>query len=62
MHDFLRIERRLHVDDGLFCRFKDGIEPPKHSHRENYIPIFSPDVEVAEYIVSNPPDEACYPT
>jgi hypothetical protein len=34
----------------------------KNGHWQNHIAVFSPDVEVAEYIVSDPPDEARYPT
>src|SRR5215469_4724888 len=59
--DFLGVEGCLHVGDCFFRGLQDRVEPSKHSHRQNHVTIFAPNVQIAENVVRNPPDEVCYP-
>ena len=51
------VEPLLRVEDLLLCGFKDGIQTADHGHRENNVPVFSSDEEVAEHGIRDVPDE-----
>ena len=50
------VECRLHVEDSLLRIFKDRIEPSKHGHGQNDVPVLATDVEISEDVVGDPPD------
>ena len=45
--DRRRVERGLHRQHGRLARLQERVEPPQHGHRQDHIPIFAPDLEVA---------------
>ena len=55
--DLLAIERGLHFEHGLLGRLQHGIEPAQHGHRQDDIAVFAADIDVAEDIVGDVPDE-----
>ena len=51
----------FHVEDGFFGRLKDRVEPSEHHHRQDHVTVFAADIEIAEYVVGDAPDEVCNP-
>ena len=51
------VELRLHCEHGVLGRLQHRIKTPNHRHRQNDIPILSPDIDVAQDIVGDVPDE-----
>ena len=51
------VESGLHVEHGLLGGLEHGVEPPQHGHGEDDIPVFAADVEVAQDVVGDAPDE-----
>ena len=57
VRDLGLVERRLHVEHGLLGRFEDGIEATKYGHRQDDVAVLPANVQVAEDIVGDAPDE-----
>ncbi len=57
MDDPRLVERGLHGEHGRLGRFEQGIEPAQHRHGKDDVPVLAADVEVAQNVVGNPPEE-----
>jgi hypothetical protein len=55
--DLRLVEGYLQVQDGLFGRLQDRVEAPQDRHRQDDVAVLAPDVQIAEHIVRDPPDE-----
>jgi hypothetical protein len=51
------VERGLHVEDRLFGRFENRVEATKDGHRQDDVAVLPANIQVAEDIVRNAPDE-----
>ena len=47
----------LHVEHGLLGRLQHGIEAAQHGHRQDDVAVLAADVEVAQHVVGDAPDE-----
>ena len=54
------IKPRLLVQDLLLGGFQDGVEAPEDGHGEYDVTVLAPDVDVAEVVVGDSPDEVGY--
>ena len=54
------VEPLLFVQDFLLVGFQHGVEAPEDGHGEDDVAVFAPDVDVAEVVVSDSPDEVGY--
>ena len=61
VRDLRLIERDLHVEYGLFCRLEHRIQAAQHGHWQDHIAVLAADIEVAEHVVGNAPDEISDP-
>ena len=50
----------LLVEDLLLGGLQDGVEAPEDGHRDDDVAVLAPDVEVAEEVVGDSPDEVGY--
>jgi hypothetical protein len=55
------VELFPHPQDSFLCRLKDCIKSPNHHHGEDYIAIFASNIDIAQNVVSDAPDEIGYP-
>ena len=51
-----RIKRRLHLQHGLLTVFQHRIQPAKHNHGKNDVPVLATNVKVAKDIVGDTPN------
>ena len=51
------VERGLHVEHGLLGRLEHGVEPAQDGHRQDHVAVLAADVEVAQHVVGDAPDE-----
>ena len=51
------VKHFIDVEDGLLSRFKHGIQPPQHAHREDHVAVFAGIEYVAQYVVRYVPDK-----
>ena len=61
MNDFRFVQRGLHVEDGLLRRLEHGVEATEHRHRQDHVAVFAADVEIAENVVGDAPNEVSDP-
>ena len=52
------VERRLHVEHGLLGRLQHGVQPAQDGHRQDDVAVLAADVDVAQHVVGDAPDEA----
>jgi len=57
IRDARLVHRGLHVEHGLFGRLEYCVEPAEHRHRQDHVAVLTADVEVAEHVVGDAPDE-----
>jgi hypothetical protein len=55
--DLLAIEGGLHVQHGLLRGLQHGIETAQHGHGQDHIAILAADINVAQHVVRDVPDE-----
>jgi len=51
------VERRLHVEHGPLGRLEHDVETAQDGHGENHVAVLAADVEVAEHVVRDAPEE-----
>jgi hypothetical protein len=61
MNDACLVERGLHIEDGLLGRFYHRVEPSQDGHGQDNIAVFAANVQVAQHVVVDAPDEVCDP-
>ncbi len=55
--DLRLVQPLLHGEDSIFRRFQEAIEPADDGHRQNHVALLAADVDIAEHIVGDAPDE-----
>ena len=61
MNDLRLVERRLHIEHGLLGRLEDCVEAAQNRHRKDHIAVLAANIQVAEHVVRNAPDEVSDP-
>ena len=56
LHDFRRVERRLHVENSLLAVLQHCIQPAQHGHRQDHVAVFAAHIKVAQHVVRDAPD------
>jgi hypothetical protein len=51
------VERRPHIEHSLLGRLEHGVEAAQDGHGQDHVTVLATDVEIAEDVVRNPPDE-----
>jgi hypothetical protein len=51
------VQRGLHVEHGLLGRLEHGVESAQHGHGQDHVAVLAADVEIAQHIVGDAPDE-----
>jgi hypothetical protein len=51
------VERGPHVEDGLLGRLQHRVQAAQYGHGEDHVPVLAADVDVAEHVVGDAPDE-----
>jgi hypothetical protein len=57
IRDLRLVERRLHVEDGLFRRLEDGVEATQNGHRQDHVSVLAADVQIPEDVIGDAPDK-----
>src|SRR5690606_12386336 len=51
------VQLRLHGEDRILGRFKHGVEPTNDSHRQDDVPVFAANIDIAQNIIGDVPDK-----
>ncbi len=51
------VERGLHGEHGLLGRLEQGVEAPQHRHGQDDVAVLAADIQVAQHVVGDAPDE-----
>ena len=51
------VETGPQIEHGLLARLEHRIEAPQHRHRQDHVAVLAADVEVAQHVVRDTPDE-----
>src|SRR5439155_5836509 len=61
VYDARLVQRGLQLENRVLSRLQDCIQATENCHRQDYVPILAPDIEVAKNVVSDAPNEVRNP-